>query len=943
MYPTSADPPPTINKQLLLKLAAFEATFHDKLTPISPDMLPLIIDTGASITVTPCITDFITPIHPVQALEIKGIAAGLQVRGYGDVKYTFLNDAGHEQHLHLKNCLYVPQCTSRLICPRQIGITTGNPLDGFASMAGHAYITVNGHRTTIQYDSISNLPILYTTPGISSYQRFCAQQSYLTKTSAITNSESQHCIQQYMYTNLTKAQQTKLHLHERCAHAHWDLLNSWIRQGLLPCDKAIANAPNPICASCQFGKAHRRTHASDSGHISAQHTAPGDGVSSDGMEAGVPGRVMTTGGSPSIKKLKYCTFWIDHYSQFVYVTMHESKKAEELLRSKHEFEDFSARYGVSIKNIRADNGVYTAKIIHDSCLKKQQNLTFCAVGAHWQNGIAERFIGTVVQRARTVLLHAMSRWPAVIKEDMWPFAVRYAVAFHNASIRRGFTQTPYQLFTGQAAPWTIADFRVFGCPSYVLHKRLQDGDNYNKWKSRCWQGIYMGPSTCHASNIPLIYNHTTTHISPQFHVTYDEGFTSVLTTDPYLSETSLSRLYQKATWHHPPTDTASDYHFKSFWMPPNHATAGSKRAYQDISPQEAVNSSHGRTGVSPANIMPEGVSPSLNVSEGVTPITTIHEGVSPSTNESEGVSPILAEHEGVSPARNESEGVSPIAAEHEGVSSSTTAIAQESTPIPYHQGVSPPPASPTCTSNTRPQYHIYNCESTFTSMKRLKGINNNLYIWQTSSQPFTSQFLRHRPPSDPTLSHTFGDFSDLPVLYTESSIQSFLAVDNKEDTLTQGQMLRAHDRADFIKAQVPELRGLEKMQVFQYCSMTELPPRAKLLSSIWSYRRKRRPTGELLKYKARLCVDGSQQQFGRDFWETYAPVVTWSTVRLILLLSTVLNLKSRQVDYTQAFPQADLPDPVFMRLPQGWFLSPNGELTQHSDPKSHDTSITLNY
>jgi len=160
-----------------LKLAAFEATFHDKLTPISPDMLPLIIDTDASITVTPCITDFITPIHPVQALKIKGIAAGLQVRGYGDVKYTFLNDAGNEQHLHLKNCFYVPQCTSQLICPRHIGITTGNPMDGFASMAGHAYITVNGHRTTIQYDSISNLPILYTTPGISSYQRFCAQQS----------------------------------------------------------------------------------------------------------------------------------------------------------------------------------------------------------------------------------------------------------------------------------------------------------------------------------------------------------------------------------------------------------------------------------------------------------------------------------------------------------------------------------------------------------------------------------------------------------------------------------------------------------------------------------------------------------------------------------------------------------------------------------------------
>lgn len=99
------------------------------------------------------------------------------------------------------------------------------------------------------------------------------------------------------------------------------------------------------------------------------------------------------------------------------------------------------------------------------------------------------------------------------------------------------------------------------------------------------------------------------------------------------------------------------------------------------------------------------------------------------------------------------------------------------------------------------------------------------------------------------------------------------------------------------------------------------------ISAIWSYCHKRRPTGELLKYKAQLCVDGSQQMYGRDFWETYAPVVTWSTVRLILLLSTVLNLKSRQVDYTQAFPQADLEDPVYMRLPQGWFIAPDGTLT----------------
>jgi hypothetical protein len=51
-------------------------------------------------------------------------------------------------------------------------------------------------------------------------------------------------------------------------------------------------------------------------------------------------------------------------------------------------------------------------------------------------------------------------------------------------------------------------------------------------------------------------------------------------------------------------------------------------------------------------------------------------------------------------------------------------------------------------------------------------------------------------------------------------------------------------------------------------------------------------------------------------------VVSWSTVCLTLLLSRILQLKARQVDYIQAFPQAVLTDPVFMQLPQGWHMTP---------------------
>jgi hypothetical protein len=69
------------------------------------------------------------------------------------------------------------------------------------------------------------------------------------------------------------------------------------------------------------------------------------------------------------------------------------------------------------------------------------------------------------------------------------------------------------------------------------------------------------------------------------------------------------------------------------------------------------------------------------------------------------------------------------------------------------------------------------------------------------------------------------------------------------------------------------------------------------------------------KLKARWCVRGDRQLEGKDFFETYAPVVSWSTVRLLLILSVTLGLATKQVDYTLAFVQADLKEEVYVEMP----------------------------
>jgi len=38
------------------------------------------------------------------------------------------------------------------------------------------------------------------------------------------------------------------------------------------------------------------------------------------------------------------------------------------------------------------------------------------------------------------------------------------------------------------------------------------------------------------------------------------------------------------------------------------------------------------------------------------------------------------------------------------------------------------------------------------------------------------------------------------------------------------------------------------------------------------------------------------------------------------------------VDYAQVFPQAPLHDPVYMCMPQDWYINEAGIFTQHDDP-----------
>ena len=100
-----------------------------------------------------------------------------------------------------------------------------------------------------------------------------------------------------------------------------------------------------------------------------------------------------------------------------------------------------------------------------------------------------------------------------------------------------------------------------------------------------------------------------------------------------------------------------------------------------------------------------------------------------------------------------------------------------------------------------------------------------------------------------------------------------------------------------------EIDTLKKMDVWE---IVDCEPWMNVLPSVMVFRKKVFPNGTMRKLKARLCAGGHRQIEGVDYFETYAPVVNWNTVRLLLIIAAQMELATRQVDYTAAFAHAPI-------------------------------------
>ena len=142
------------------------------------------------------------------------------------------------------------------------------------------------------------------------------------------------------------------------------------------------------------------------------------------------------------------------------------------------------------------------------------------------------------------------------------------------------------------------------------------------------------------------------------------------------------------------------------------------------------------------------------------------------------------------------------------------------------------------------------------------------------------------------------------------------------DTMYMHEAMKEPDSKEFIKAMEKEVSDQSNNKNFSIIHRSKVPEGATILPTVWQMKRKRDiKTREIKKWKARLNVDGSRMQKGKHYWETYAPVVSWQSIRLLLTMSALYNWHTVQLDFVLAFPQAPVEKDLYMDIPKGFDMS----------------------
>ncbi len=116
----------------------------------------------------------------------------------------------------------------------------------------------------------------------------------------------------------------------------------------------------------------------------------------DQMVSVQPGLIPQMAGFLTNLHIWGATVFIDHLSDYVYVALMQDLGLDKTLLAKSSFEQHANEGGISINAYRANNCRFADDGFQKAIKEANQSITFCAVGAHHQNGIVERRINELI-------------------------------------------------------------------------------------------------------------------------------------------------------------------------------------------------------------------------------------------------------------------------------------------------------------------------------------------------------------------------------------------------------------------------------------------------------------------------------------------------------------------------------------------------------------------
>jgi hypothetical protein len=98
----------------------------------------------------------------------------------------------------------------------------------------------------------------------------------------------------------------------------------------------------------------------------------------------------------------------------------------------------------------------------------------------------------------------------------------------------------------------------------------------------------------------------------------------------------------------------------------------------------------------------------------------------------------------------------------------------------------------------------------------------------------------------------------------------------------------------------------------------KLPPGREPIGCKWVYKVKIDKDGKVERYKARLVAKGYSQKEGIDYTETFAPVLKYKSLRILLSIAAIKDMEVKQMDVETAFLNAEIKEEVYMEQPEGF-------------------------